>query len=294
MANEIEKILLIVTCYNRKQLTRKFLKSVYSTLEESNFNLDVLLVDDASPDKTGIMVATEFPKVTVIYGDGTLYWGGGVRLALQHLNGKLQEYDRLLLANDDVEFVKGALDELVRVSREYNAFVGGTVLTSDGKVESTGGKFGILCKPKPRLITANGEIQRCDMLPGHVLLIPINRLEELGGFDNDLPYRFLDLEITIRATRQGIPVLLAPNPVAITNDFHNYFEETSSMRGSLKELVGKILLDPKGPYWRESVHYLKKVSPVLWWLWLPFFYRAFLKAVLLSYFEKMTDRVKKG
>ena len=55
----------------------------------------------------------------------------------------------------------------------------------------------------------------------------------------------------------------------------------------MPELVKRILLDPKGPYWKESVYYLRKVSPVVWWLWLPLFYRAFFVAVFRSYFEKL-------
>lgn len=281
------KVLLIVTCYNRLSFTVKFLESIRKTNNQKIFDLDIYLMDDASPDGTGTSIKKQFPEVNVIYGDGTLYWAGGVRLVLNQLGEAFYNYDKLLLANDDVEFLPNALNELFEISDKYNAIVGGTVLTAEGEVEATGGKLGILCKPKPRLIVANGSIQECNMLPGHVLLIPINRLVELGDFDPELPYRFIDLEFTVRASRAQVPVLLAPNPVATTNDFHDYFKETSSMRGSLKELTERILLSPKGPYWRESAHYLRKVSPLLWWFWMPFFYRAFLKAVVMSQFEKL-------
>ena len=286
------KVLLIVTCFNRKDLTLRFLKSVKKTFNINQFNLDIVLIDDASPDQTGLAVKKEFPEIQVVYGDGTLYWAGGVRLALKYLGETFYSYDQLLLANDDVEFLPEAFSKILDLSNTRNAIVGGTVVTRDGKVESTGGKLGIICKPRPRLLVANGKVQECDMLPGHVLLIPINRLVQLGGFDPNLPYRFLDLDITIRASRSGIPVLLAPEPVAITNDYHDYYEETSAMRGSIKELTSRILLSPKGPYWKESAYYLKKVSPILWWLWLPFYYRAFFKAALMSQMERLM--IKKG
>ena len=111
--------------------------------------------------------------------------------------------------------------------------------------------------------------------------------DSLNGFDKILPYRFLDLEFTLRASKNGKKVLLLPEIVAVTDEVHNYYLETSSMRGSIGNLVKGILLDPKGPYWKESVYYLRKVSPVIWWLWLPFFYRAFFVAVFRSYFEKL-------
>jgi GT2 family glycosyltransferase len=129
-------------------------------------------------------------------------------------------------------------------------------------------------------------VQNCDLLPGHVLYVPMKVYKSLGGFDINLPYRFIDLEFSLRAKREGIPVLLAPKVVAFTDEVHNYFKETSSMRGSLSQLIQGILLHPKGPHWRESAYYLKKVSPRLWWLWLPFYYRAFFVALIRSYFEK--------
>jgi GT2 family glycosyltransferase len=244
-------------------------------------------LDDASPDKTGEEVKEAFPEVEVLYGNGKLYWAGGVRLILEHLAEKINEYDGILFANDDIEFEKDAIRTLVELAHSRNAIVGGTVLTRDGKVESSGSRLGRICKPRVRLVIANGTIQECQLLPGHILYMPIGIFKEIG-IDPNLPYRFIDLEMTLRASRQGIPVLLAPNPLAVTNDFHNYYQETSSLRGSLGELTRKILLDPKGPYWQESAYYLRKVSPILWWFWLPFFYRAFFKAVFMSYFERMT------
>jgi GT2 family glycosyltransferase len=119
------------------------------------------------------------------------------------------------------------------------------------------------------------------------MYIPMSIYRRLGGFDEKLPYRFIDLEFSLRAKRSGFRVLLAPEVVAFTEEVHNYYEETSSKRGSLSTLVRNILLDPKGPHWRESANYLRKVSPILWWLWLPFFYRAFFVAVFRSYFEKL-------
>lgn len=284
-----ERIILIVTCYNRLELTKAFLRSVESSTIWSDNVLDVLLVDDASPDNTGVEIRKAFPKVEVIFGNGELYWAGGVRLALDYLDERLGKYGKILLANDDIEFHPGAIAELVHLSNTNQALVGGAVVTRDGRIESTGGRLGRLCKPKPRWLQPNGEVQECDLLPGHVLLIPIDKLEQLGGFDPKLPYRFLDLDITIRASRAGVNVLLAPTPLALTNDYHDYFTETSAMRGTVRELTRSVLLSPKGPYWRESLYYLRKVDPVLWWLWFPFFYRAFFKAVVLSEIERVVD-----
>ena len=279
-------VLLIVTCYNRKELTFKFLESLQEKNNSSEVKVHTVIMDDLSPDGTGEAVNVKFPEVEVIFGNGHLYWAGGVRLVLKHLSERVKEFDAILFANDDIEFEKDAIIQMAELAHSRNAIVGGTVLTRDGKVESTGSRLGFLCKPNVRLVVANGQVQECQLLPGHILYVPMNIFNKVG-IDPNLPYRFIDLEMTLRASRKGIPVLLAPKPLAITNDFHDYYKETSGMRGSIRELTRSILLDPKGPYWRESAHYLRKVSPILWWLWLPLFYRAFFVAVIISKFERL-------
>ena len=285
-SSETQRILIVVTCYNRKNLTIRFLESIKRSNLDSDTFIDIYLLDDNSPDETGRVVQKLYPNVHVLFGDGNLYWGGGVRHILSHIGDRLMMYDAILFANDDIEFEQLAIANLREISNKYNAIVGGTVLTKDGRVESSGSRLGLICKPKVKLIIANGEIQNCQMLPGHILYIPVSIFSKLN-FDSKLKYRFIDLELTLRASRGGIPVLLAPTPLALSNDYHNYFIETSSMRGSIAELTRRVLFHPKGPHWRESMHYLRKVSPLMWWVWFPLFYRAFFVAIILSQLEKL-------
>jgi GT2 family glycosyltransferase len=245
------------------------------------------LVDDNSPDLTGKYVKNRFPFINVLKGNGKLYWAGGVRLILDKLGKTISTFDGILLLNDDIILKQEIFDELINVGLQRNAIVGGTVVTPTGLVESSGSKLGIICKPKVKRKAPNGCWQECDVMPGHIMFIPISIYQTLGGFDKDLPYRFLDLEFSLRASRAGFKVLLAPDVVALTSEVHDYYKETSSMRGGIRKLVRDVLLHPKGPHIRESVIYLKKVSPLIWWLWLPLFYRAFFVAVFLSYFEKL-------
>jgi GT2 family glycosyltransferase len=280
-------ICIIVTTFNRRDTTRRFLESLMLQLQQFSTSATVVLVDDASSDGTAEMVLKEFPKVLLLHGTGQLYWAGGVRLAIDHLSKKLNDFRGILLINDDVVLADESISSMIKIAESHDALIGGTVVTYSGETESSGSSLGLICKPKPKIKIANGKIQDCDLLPGHIMYIPMSIYRRLGGFDRNLPYRFIDLEFSLRAKRSGISVLLAPEVVAFTEEVHNYYEETSSKRGTLPGLVKDILLDPKGPHWRESTYYLRKVSPILWWLWLPFFYRAFFVAVFRSYFEKL-------
>jgi len=280
-------ICIIVTTFNRRDTTRRFLESLMLQLQQFRTSATVVLVDDASSDGTAQMVSKEFPKVVLLHGTGQLYWAGGVRLAIDHLSRKLNDFRGILLINDDVVLADESISSMIEIAEKHDALIGGTVVTYSGEIESSGSSLGLICKPKPKIKIANGKIQDCDLLPGHIMYIPMSIYRRLGGFDRNLPYRFIDLEFSLRAKRSGIRVLLAPQVVAFTEEVHNYYEETSSKRGTLPVLVKEILMDPKGPHWRESTYYLRKVSPILWWLWLPFFYRAFFVAVFRSYLEKL-------
>lgn len=286
---QLEKlpICIIVTTFNRRDTTRRFLESLMQQLQKFRTSATVVLVDDASSDGTPEMVFKEFPKVILLHGTGQLYWAGGVRLAVNHLSEKLNDFRGILLINDDIVLADESISSMIKIAESHDALIGGTVITYSGEIESSGGSLGLICKPKPKLRIANGKVQDCDLLPGHILYIPMSVYRSLGGFDENLPYRFIDLEFSLRAKRAGIRVLLAPEILAFTDEVHDYYKETSSMRGTLTSLIRKVLLDPKGPHWRESAYYLRKVSPVLWWLWLPLFYRAFFVAVFRSYFEKL-------
>ena len=283
-----QQLCVIVTTFNRCHITERFLLSLRAELKNSQLPARVYVVDDASVDGTKEMIKSKFPEVELLHGNGHLYWAGGVRMALKFIGSGINSYRGILLANDDIVFANNSIADLVELSEKHTALVGGTVVTYGGQIESSGSVLGRICKPKPKLKIANGSPQNCDLLPGHLMYIPIEIFEKLDGFDDNLPFRFIDLEFSLRAKRMGFPVLLAPEVVAYTDEVHDYFKETSAMRGTLSQLVEDILLHPKGPHWRESAYYLRKVSPFLWWLWLPFFYRAFFVAVFKSFLGRIS------
>jgi len=285
--NRNSPVCVIVTTFNRKETTKRFLHTLFRELADYKIAARIILVDDASTDGTIDMVTNDFPTIELLHGNGSLYWAGGVRRAIFHIGADIQNTRGIFLVNDDIVLNNNSLASILKIAEDNCAIVGGTVVTSTGAIESSGSRLGRICKPNVRLKIANGFIQRCQLLPGHLMYIPIEIFNQLSGFDDRLPYRFIDLEFTLRASRSGIPVLLAPEIVGLTDEVHSYYKETSSMRGSLPALIRKILLDPKGPHWRESAYYLRKVSPILWWLWLPLYYRAFFVAVFRSYFEKV-------
>ena len=74
------RVAAVMAAYNRRELTLACLRSL-GAQQVPGVALDVFVLDDASSDGTS-EVAEQFPEVTVLHGDGELYWNGGMRRAI--------------------------------------------------------------------------------------------------------------------------------------------------------------------------------------------------------------------
>jgi GT2 family glycosyltransferase len=75
------RLAVLMTCFNRKEMTLEALRSLFSQKQVEDLNVTVYLVDDGSRDGTSQAVAERFPRVSILQGDGSLFWNGGMRKA---------------------------------------------------------------------------------------------------------------------------------------------------------------------------------------------------------------------
>lgn len=81
------RLTVIILSYNTRELLRQCLRSVISAaaLQREPLTIDVMVVDNASPDGSVEMVAAEFPQVYLVASPNNLGYTGGNNLALQLL-----------------------------------------------------------------------------------------------------------------------------------------------------------------------------------------------------------------
>jgi GT2 family glycosyltransferase len=106
-----------MTCHNRRKTTLN-----------CDHELSVFLVDDGSTDGTTDAVIAEFPDVTIIAGNGRLYWGGGMQLAFNA--AAHHDLDLHLWLNDDVELDRDAISQLLTTYEQVRRQTAGPVIVA--------------------------------------------------------------------------------------------------------------------------------------------------------------------
>lgn len=212
------RVAVAVACHNRRQTTLRCLDAVAAQAQAPAV-LDVYLVDDASSDGTAEAVAQAHPAVTILHGDGSLYWNGGMRRALDA--AMRTGYDRYLLLNDDTTLDPGALSRLLvtetrvrRVDRAPPIIVGATRDPDTGR-QTYGGLERRAARRPLRLsrVELGSSPQRVDSFEGNCVLVPSAVTDVLGNLDPGFVHAMGDNDYGLRATAAGFEIWVAPGTV---------------------------------------------------------------------------------
>lgn len=198
---------VLLTVHDRKDKTIRCLKQLHSILPLKGYEVDIYLVDDGCSDGTGEAVASEFPDVNIIQGDGNLYWNRGMLLAWKTASSE-KDYNAYLWLNDDTVLTDDALKLMTGMmdSRTDCIIVGTTADEHDGHI-TYGGRNG------DKVLEPNGNFQECQTLTGNCVLVPDEVFHKIGMLDSVYSHSLGDIDYGLTATRHGISVLIAPEVV---------------------------------------------------------------------------------
>lgn len=258
------RVAALATCHNRRELTLASLAALYKAADVAEIDLSVFLVDDGSTDGTGAAVRAAFPGVSVIDGDGSLYWCGGMQQAWNRATHHPTDF--YLWLNDDLTVHPRALADLLECYRDNRDIDGGPVVTGCTRDpdtdEPTYGGYRIASrwsKLKFRYLHA-GEIE-CDTMHGNFLLLPANVVETVGTMDPVYRHAFGDIDYGFRVRRAGFRILQAPKIVGTQTLNTGYHEKTARL--TLKN-YRFILFDPKGVPLREWSYFCRRHGGWMW------------------------------
>lgn len=285
-----KEIAVLLTCFNRKHKTVACLHSFYESIKPIGYSFDIYLVDDGSTDNTSDEVKQIYPDVSIIKGNGNLYWAGGMRLAWNTAISN-KKYSAFLLLNDDVVLNVDFIDNLIETEKyslsQYNrtGIYSGATIDKISKNITYGGEriktnhFLV----KSQLIIPTNLPQECDLTNANILWIGSEVVEEIGIFDDIYTHGIADFDYSLRAKKRGIPVYLAPNVGGICTFDHGV--NWKSKKHSFKERVS-FLKSPKGLAYHEYLFYIKRHFP----LYLPY---SFTMLWVKTFFPFLWDKFKK-
>jgi len=125
------QVSVIIVSWNTRDLLRKCLQSVFTTLPPLTF--EVFVVDNTSRDGSAAMVSEEFPAVHLIASEENLGFARANNLAIGEAGGQY-----ILVLNPDTELIEG----MVAKSLEFlendpsSGMVGGELLNTDGSFQA--------------------------------------------------------------------------------------------------------------------------------------------------------------
>lgn len=194
------KIFILTAAHNNINDTKNLLKSIfYQTFKR----FDVVLVDDGSTDGSRGFVRKNYPSVSLIKGEGKLWWTGSLNLGLKKILKEASEEDFVWTINNDCIFGKTTLARLMDNS-DINSIIGSKIF--DPKTNKVWDRGVRINWTKLQFSPAK---KRIDALSTKGTLFPVKVFKDIGLFDaRHFPHYFSDYEFTIRAKRAGYKLLV--------------------------------------------------------------------------------------
>lgn len=248
----MKRVLGLMTCYNRKEKTVRALNHLIQGNPEIEF--EFIVADDGSADGT-FEALQELPGVTILRGNGNLFYSGGMRLAIGEAKKAGRKYDACLLFNDDVDFLPSAIENLCE--KDDSCIWVGPTSDERGNLSYGGVVKTSKWRPKTEIVMADSKEGRmCDTFNANCVLIPWKIFKKLDNMDAVYTHSMGDFDYGFSAGRKGFKIRVSDtfvgacpdNPVSVS-----WRNTELSMKERLKRKES-----PKGLPKNEWFHYLNK------------------------------------
>ncbi len=251
------RIAAVLACHNRKPMTVACLDALRRQ-KGADAAVHPYVLDDGSTDGTFEAVRTRHPDVTLLSGDGSLFWNGGMRRA--YAAAMQGDHDFYLWLNDDTRLDDDALAQLLVTHGQLTERGEGEVIVAGSTRDPVSGEvtYGGVVRTSPwrplrfRLISPGPQPRPCATMNGNCVLIPRAVARRLGNLDPRFTHSLGDWDYGLRARAAGFPVWITPGTLATCsrNPVSGYFEDPpgrpSLTRSRSRREEGRLLVSPKG------------------------------------------------
>jgi GT2 family glycosyltransferase len=201
-----EPVYIIIPVHNRKDTTLKCLEHLDKSGDLQSYH--ILVVDDGSTDGTTAAINSLYPNVTVLPGDGNLWWTGAIKKGMEYAYEQGAEY--FVWLNDDCLVTEKAIPNLINFCCQSSLnIIGcqGYELDNPDRI-SFGGRYKHWYDYKLVKFPEN-EIHQCDLLSGNLVAFSKAVIEVIGFPKPELlPHYGGDAWYLIEARKSGFNIFV--------------------------------------------------------------------------------------
>lgn len=302
-------ISIIIPVFNGISFTKVCLKSLFdqiSTTESPDADFNIIVVDDGSKDGTAKWIRNNYPSVHLLYGDGSLWWSGGINMGVNYALKELNS-DYILWWNNDINPADDYLIQTLKLVRENDndVLIGSKVfsLTKDfiwgmgGRFNPVNGKRYMYGQQQMDSDVFRKPLE-VDWLPGMGTLIHRKVFDRVGMVDEkNFPQYHGDSDFTYRAKKAGFKLIAFPELVIYNDTTNTGLSHQGKFSNLYKSLTSiKSLFNIK----KELAFYKRHAkSPFAYFVLLDKYFRyigGFYKWKFLNYFgiKKPPEAKKAG
>jgi len=223
-------VAIVIPAHNRKSITLDCLQKL-TKIDAAGVALQIIVVDDGSTDGTSLAIQEHFNSVTVLKGDGNLWWSGATNLGVAHALHTGADY--VLTLNDDVGFEPDFLLRMLETAQKHPKSIVCCLICYENRpdIVLSAGRYraGFLGYTTPakyadqNVAAVTEEIIRTELESGYAMLIPVELFKLIGSFDAEkFPHHMGDMDFVLRARNAEYPVLVNTRARLYTNPGKNY------------------------------------------------------------------------
>ncbi|MBX3611672.1 MAG: glycosyltransferase family 2 protein [Hydrogenophaga sp.] len=258
---------VVIPVFNRLAMTRALVECLRR--QQVDQPLHLLVVNDGSSDGTAAWLAMQ-AGITVLDGDGTLFWGGAIDLALKHLMSQVSASDWVLFMNNDTHVADDFVQTLLNVARAHAPAAVGSVIRDEARPErllSIGARVDAWRIRTVDLLDVREpgrpwpEAVEVDALSGRGVLFPLESLKAAGGMrPRALPHYLADYELSLRVRARGWRLLVASAAAVLSAPEYGNMRRAATWRERLWSIRSPWYLPALATFWWEASNWPQRLT----------------------------------
>lgn len=250
------KVLTIFTCYNRKEKTEKCIETIVNYNPALEFTF--VVADDGSTDGTYEMLQKLQTEVCihVVRGKGDWFYSGGMNAGMEYaLRNLSHDYDYMIMINDDVEFLKSSIQDMISQSiSQDNAVVVGAMCNDNGNLSYGAVKY--ISGYKYRKMDISEWENPADTFNANCVLIPYRAFERVGAIDSFYRHSLGDFDYGLSLKKAGYKIYQSKAFGGMCNNNDSMGTWTDTSLDRIERIHKKE--NVKGAPTRQWFYFLKK------------------------------------